>query len=294
MIEICFQKKNEAKRFFHYLLDEYEVQQSKEKDLPFFRDQNRVKVNTRDFPNAILALKKALYHFIMQITFNDHFRNILKEQYYFIHEDEQQQILAIIQSILEGNRTDLLPFIDEDFHVTVQIEKIIDEIITEQTLFSYESLVKFRLRPVMKNLDQYVELSIDEYKMEQEYQMYIQTLREFLLERKSKLDVVQLVMSEQAHFYNDCFSEIKREELAKMIDRKLLSNHPVYVDSVTIAPLLSIAPKKIFLYTSNSEEPLVRTIRNIFEERVVIYSIHHFFKLREKYVSDMLKKRSVK
>lgn len=36
-----------------------------------------------------------------------------------------------------------------------------------------------------------------------------------------------------------------------MIDRKLLFNHPVYVDSATIAPLLSIAPATIFFIQKN-------------------------------------------
>lgn len=62
-----------------------------------------------------------------------------------------------------------------------------------------------------------------------------------------------------------------------MIDRKLLSNHPVYVDSVTIAPLLSIAPSAIYLYSDDFEQPLVRTIRNIFEERLELSSIEAFY-----------------
>lgn len=62
----------------------------------------------------------------------------------------------------------------------------------------------------------------------------------------------------------------------KMIDRKLLSNHPVYVDSATIAPLLSIAPSVVYVYTNDSEQPLVRTIKNIFEERVAVFRIECF------------------
>lgn len=294
MIEISFHKTEEAEKFHEFLLNKFQVQKITEKGVPFLKKQNKVSVNFENDLESISTFKKVFYRFIMQYTFNNYFRKILQEQYYFIHEDEKQQILAIIYSVIEGHREDLCSLIDEDINITMQVEKVIDEIIDEQTSFSYDSFVKFRLRPVMEKLIQYVELSIDEYKMEQEYQMYIQTLREFLLQRSAKLEVVQLVMNEQIQFYNEFFSEIKREELTKMIDRKLLSNHPIYVDSVTIAPLLSIAPKKIFLYTSNSEEPLVRTIGNIFEERVVIHPMHHFYKLREKYFSDQSMKRKIK
>jgi putative sporulation protein YtxC len=112
--------------------------------------------------------------------------------------------------------------------------------------------------------------------MEQEYQMFVQTLREFLKEREPRTETLHLLFDEEITFYNQQFEEIKRGELTKMIDRKLLFNHPVYVDSASIAPLLSIAPTTILLYTKDPEEPLVRTIQNIFEERVSIQSFREF------------------
>lgn len=86
------------------------------------------------------------------------------------------------------------------------------------------------------------------------------------------MDTLHLLFDEEITFFTGQFKEIKRGELMRMIDRKLLVNHPVYVDSASIAPLLSIAPTTIYLYTKNPEEPLVRTIKNIFEERVMIKS----------------------
>ncbi len=121
-------------------------------------------------------------------------------------------------------------------------------------------------------LESYVEISIDEYKMEQEYQMFVQTLREFLANREPKIETLHLLFDEEITFYNEQFEEIKRGELTRMIDRKLLFNHPIYVDSASIAPLLSIAPTNILIYTNDPDAPLVRTIKNIFEERVTIKS----------------------
>jgi putative sporulation protein YtxC len=114
--------------------------------------------------------------------------------------------------------------------------------------------------------------------MEHDYQMFVQMLREFLINREPKMDVLHLLFDEEITFYNDQFVEMKRAELIRLIDRKLLVNHPVYVDSASIAPLLSLAPTTIFLYTKDPEEPLVRTIKNIFEERVTVKS---FASLRE-------------
>jgi putative sporulation protein YtxC len=148
----------------------------------------------------------------------------------------------------------------------------IDHIFQDNISLSFDSFIKFRLRSYLSVLENYIELSIDEYKMEQEYQMFVQTLREFLRHQEPKMEVLHLIFDEEITFYNTDFEEIKRSELTKMIDRKLLFNHPMYVDSASIAPLLSIAPTTIYLYSETPDEPLVRTIKSIFEERVSIRS----------------------
>ena len=87
-------------------------------------------------------------------------------------------------------------------------------------------------------------------------------------------------------FYNQQFAEMKRSELFRSIDRKLLVNHPVYVDSGSIAPLLSIAPDTIYLYTDDSHQPLVRTIINLFEERVKVNPVTAFHNERANFFKE--------
>jgi len=224
-------------------------------------------------------LKTAFYDFITNTKRNDWFREILKNKYYYEDLEEQQQILEIIYSVLEGQREDLAVFFKETSEELNIIKAAIEHIFQDNVSFSFDSFLKFRLRPYLQMLEDYVELAIDEYKMEQEYQMFVQMLRDFLTNREPKMDTLHLLFDEEITFYNEQFVEIKRGELTRMIDRKLLVNHPVYVDSASIAPLLSLAPTSIFIYTKDPEEPLVRTIKNIFEERVTIKT---FDALRER------------
>lgn len=95
------------------------------------------------------------------------------------------------------------------------------------------------------------------------------------------MKTLHLLIDDEILVFNEQLEEIKRGDLKRMIDRKLLVNHPVYVDSVSIAPLLSLAPKTIYLYTRDAEAPLVRTIKNIFEERVIIKEQGALYKLKE-------------
>ncbi|PLS02577.1 putative sporulation protein YtxC [Neobacillus cucumis] len=270
MAEIIFQSKMDAKRFLNHLLT-YLPFNSDEKTILLIEDRHIVKILDESFSSEMSnKVKTAFYDFITTIKRDDWFRDIIKNRFYFQDEEEQHQIMEIIYSILEGQREELSAFLKETYHETSLIEDAVKHIFHENISFSLESLLKFRLRPYLQMLEEYVELAIDEYKMEQEYQMFIQMLRNFLMNREPKMETLHLLFDEEITFYNEQLVEIKRAELTRMIDRKLLVNHPVYVDSVSIAPLLSIAPTSIFLYTNNPDEPLVRTIRNIFEERVTI------------------------
>lgn len=268
MAEIIFRSRMDAKRFYDHLLKCLRYNPSNQ-DILLLEDRHIVEISGSRV--GFGAVKDAFYEFIIKIKRDDWFRAILQEKYFFEDLEEQQHIMEIIYSVLEGQREDLAVLIKEN-REEPQIREAVEEIFQDHVSFSFDSFLKFRLRPYLKMLESYVEISIDEYKMEQEYQMFIQTLRDFLASREPKMDTLHLLFDEEITFFDEKFEEIKRGELMRMIDRKLLFNHPVYVDSASIAPLLSIAPKSIHLYTKNPEEPLVRTIKNIFEERVMIKS----------------------
>ncbi|WP_141431992.1 sporulation protein YtxC [Bacillus sp. 03113] len=280
MIEIIFQSKEDAV-FFQQQLSSYTYNHSV---LPL-EDQYIVKIENHF--EATSELKEIYYQFIMRNKLDRWVLNILATQYFFEDMEEQQQILDIINSVIEGEREELTRFL-QGLNLEQCLKNEIDYMFKSEVAFSFDSFVKFRLRSFIKQLKKYIEVSIDEYKMEQEYQMFIHTLRNFLLDRPARLSHLHLLIEDGIiTFFNEQFCEMKRAELVRMIDRKLLINHPVYVDSISIAPLLSIAPRTIFLYTEDIEQPLVRTIQNIFEERVQTKSKKSFYDLKKIFPSPV-------
>lgn len=275
MIEIIFQKKQDAWNLYQHLITRLASCQEAYSIL-LNEGKNRVLIPSQLCEGGKLKdIKEGFYDFISMTKLDDWFRSILIESYYYTDVEEQDQIVDIIYSVLEGNRKELVPFMD-GFDENGLIKKAVDEIFNEKISFSFDSFVMFRLKPYVDQLSKWVEIAIDEYKMEQEYQVFVHTLRDFLADRNAQMTHLYLVIDENMTFYNRYFTEMKRSELFKAIDRKLLVNHPVYVDSGTIAPLLSIAPERIYLYTNDPQQPLVRTILNIFEERVKISPISAF------------------
>lgn len=224
-------------------------------------------------------MKNGLCQFILSVKLNDWIRHIIFTYYHYHDETEQQQIMDIVHSLIEGKHEELASFLPK-INIKKQLTAIINNTFQDFPTFSFDSFITFRLRSFMEELKKYVEIALDEYKMEQEYQMFIQTLRDFLQNREAKIKDLHLVFSEDTTFFDEEFGEIKRNEIAKMVDRRLLINHPIYIDSATIAPLLSIAPAKIYAYADDPDKPILRTIRNIFEERLIYRTLSSFAEYR--------------
>jgi putative sporulation protein YtxC len=69
---------------------------------------------------------------------------------------------------------------------------------------------------------------------------------------------------------------VSEREQKKYIDRRFVREHPMYIDSHLLAPLISIAPEKLVLYTDQPEHMMVRTIQNVFQERMQMFPLSAF------------------
>ncbi|WP_051348553.1 sporulation protein YtxC [Peribacillus kribbensis] len=226
-------------------------------------------------------LSWALQKFITAAKVFSWIEGIIRAKFYYQDQHEIDQIAYIARSIYETSET----YQNNKTHTEDRI--IIAEHLRGMLLsgvsFSFDSFATFRLKGRQEALLPVVEQAIDEYKLEQDYQNFIQTLREYMCAQTSKLSALHLLHDGLLHFYTDSFKKLESGELFKFIDRKLLSENPMYIDSGTIAPLISIAPQKLFVYTDELESGLIQTITRIFEERSVLKSKKSFFKEKAYY-----------
>ncbi|MEW8971628.1 MAG: sporulation protein YtxC, partial [Mesobacillus sp.] len=170
MIEIIFQKKQDAWNLYQHLVARLASWQETNSIL-LNEDRNRVLIPEEFYKKETLPLlKKSVYEFILKVKRDDWLRAILAESYFYCDSEEQDHILDIIYSVIEGNRKELVPFM-EGVEEQGIIQSCINEIFNEKVSFSFDSFVMFRLKAYTEQLSKWVEIAIDEYKMEQEYQV---------------------------------------------------------------------------------------------------------------------------
>lgn len=194
--------------------------------------------------------------------------SIISRTFFYENEEEQQQILQLTYSFIDGERYDYRL----GKKINVPREQLIAQSLHEclqEGMFSFESLITFRLKLYYDRLMHYVELAIDEYKLEQEYQTFVQLLREIVASRQPKMSVLHLVYeNETFQFFDDHFFYLSPHQLKQFIDRRLMVSQPMYIDTSVLAPLVSIAPEKIYMYTNVTDVGMIQTIQNVFQERI--------------------------
>ncbi|KAB7668025.1 putative sporulation protein YtxC [Bacillus sp. B1-b2] len=274
MIEIEFQNEKDArnlmkimKRHFKYI-DQHMIIERKKDEGIFLSLKSEIELS---------MVKKSLSDFILQIKADDWASDTLQMQYYFMDELEQRCILEVMHSLIDGEREGFIPFTKE-IKIKESLENSMDNFLKETSMcFSFDSFVRFRLKEFLEKLDQYIALSIDEYKMEQDYQVFIDALRHTLIDKNAKIQCIHVFIDLEIQFFDADYREITQQELMMLYEKRNFSNKPFYIDPYSLGPLLALAPKIIYIYTEDREQAIVRTITNIFEERVQLMDKDDFF-----------------
>lgn len=270
MVELIFRRKADALRCQKHLCAPSWIKETQIQRCSHYAISIEVKTD-RDR----ISLGTSLTTFIINEMWKGWTEETLKADYYYNDPEEVDQICGIISEMRSGERpelTELLTDWDEGGLVLGEVQNLL----CHPAPVTFDSFATFRLKKLHDKWREMLGLAIDEYKMEQEYQVFIQMLREYLAIRGERTDTIHLYPSRTGfRFFDGHYTEVTKEELMNAIDKRLFFQHPLYVDSSTIAPLLSLAPRSIFVYGSE-EEKIVTTLRNIFEDRLDILPVSYF------------------
>ncbi|RAK21280.1 putative sporulation protein YtxC [Anoxybacillus vitaminiphilus] len=282
MIEIYFEQTTDAEKLFAVF-----TAYKNEPSLCFTYDGDKritIHIDKKAMEMIQTTVIPAMTQFMFRFIEDRLLLSIISNDFYYKNVEEQQQILQLAHSFIDGERYDYRNGKQQAESRETFIKQALTEFLSDDISFSFESFLYFRLKNYKERLLHYVELAIDEYKLEQEYQNFIQTLRDCLVSRPAKLSIIHLLHQESTFtFYDEYFCEISAKELRKLIDRTLIVNQPMYIDSSVLAPLVSIAPKTIYLYTGNSDDGMVQTIQNLFQERLKLYDLDFFLQSKQAY-----------
>ncbi|WP_440602468.1 putative sporulation protein YtxC [Bacillus sp. GB_SG_008] len=276
MIEICFEEKNDAIVIYKELKKRTDDIYA-EISIYLYEQMVIVHIPIQESCYIDRVVIPVLVQYIINTKQDEWISDILKEKFYYEEREERNQILHMAHSILNGRRKGLNDAPSKQRGKELVVSSLRGWM-HDKMSFSFEAYIRFRLRKYNEFLYRTTEMAIDEYKLEQEYQMFVETLRQQVSSRKSRLSCLHLVFDDSFIFYDEKGARLKQDKLVQYIEEELLSQKGLYIDPNIMAPLLSISPKTIHLYTKEQDHNMIVTIQNVFQERVQLYALHEFEK----------------
>lgn len=197
---------------------------------------------------------------------------MIENTFYYSEPEEQEHIHEIARSIIDGEQPSipLRPEVDQSVTRSELIEQAFIDFLSEDMDFSFESFIKFRLKDYFKRLLSFVEVAIDEYKLEQDYQEFVDVLRRYINQQSHHLSTIHILHDKKFMFFDKDLIKYSQKEIKKWIEPFILKSVNADLDLIVLAPLVSTNPYEIIIYTDEMDNGMIITIQNIFQERVKV------------------------
>ena len=151
-----------------------------------------------------------------------------------------------------------------------EISDAVEACLQANGLVNVEGIMTFRLAGYRKELKETVDYAVDEFLMDKQYQEFISLLKYFVLIQQTKIPSVHVLHRGGSEF--------------ELLDDKMEALEPVHSEGITyetlekelnfedliVSSLITMAPERIYIHTGWPDAQVIRTICQIFEERVIL------------------------
>ena len=207
-------------------------------------------------------------------------KRILEYNYFYFTSSEKKKILSLAKDFIADD--DLS---SEDNYFSIYYPFL--DYITENKSIVLDGFVNFRLQTYMKNLDYIIDISVNKFLIEKEYNEFIDILKMYVTYTPFNSPLVHLVYCNGESILLDIDKKVIPTDDA-IFQAKYLSDITFSSNDYALNTLLNLTPKKIIIHLVNyKEDEFINTIKLIFENR---YEICTDCKICSLYKTDLITK----
>lgn len=186
-------------------------------------------------------------------------KRILNVNYFYFDEFEK--------NIIYENCIELLKQDEEEIYET--LFKCIKKNINDHRNIYLEGIINFRAKDYIKILDNIVDMAVNKYIIEKEYNEFISLLRIYVSTTEPKNEEIHLIYVNGESILLD-----KEKNIIKMSNEisnaQYLSDITFSSNDIALNTLLSMLPKEIELHIIDREDEFINTLKLIFENKIRI------------------------
>jgi putative sporulation protein YtxC len=165
-----------------------------------------------------------------------------------------------------GKKRRRKPSLGLDWKIAGQVSGFLKE----SRRLAVDGFIRFRLKGYHRVFSRLLEQAVREYRLEQEYREFIELLRYFVSTQKTRIPVIHVLHFGKSRFHlmKGDGTPLRLKDVEGAVQE--LGEHPFSREDMIVSALLSAAPEFVVLHTRQREETIIRTVRKIFEGRIVL------------------------
>lgn len=188
-------------------------------------------------------------------------KKIIFSNYFYFSTLEKQKILDTTKAILNTSPKDIL------FRRKI-ISMALKNYLKENQILILDGFINFRLKEYLTKLDESVDISVDKFIIEKEYDEFISLLKLYINSKESETKLLHLIYKNQ----NSIILDENKQKINisdHIFDAQYLSDISFSSNDFALNTILNIVPQKLCIHLVKSlEDEFINTLKLIFEERI--------------------------
>ena len=151
-----------------------------------------------------------------------------------------------------------------------------------------DGFVNFKLKDYIKELDVFIDMCVNKYIIDTEYNEFISLLQSYIQSTPCSSDTIHLLyLDHESKLFDSSYKEIKYD--LDFFNNKYVSDISFSYNDFALNTLLTLLPQKLYIHLLSKEDEFISTLKQIFKDRFLICNQCNFC---SKYKPHILNKGS--
>lgn len=231
-----------------------------------FKNYNNIIIHSTgkcSFDDFVFHVASCLANTVLAICESQILKKMIYSNYFYFSDLEKKQILDEVAVILNTYPKDIL------FRRKI-ILSAFEAYLKENRTLNLDGFVTFRLKEYYQELDDAIDLAVDKFIIEKEYNEFISLLKLYIDSKENGASELHLIYNGQEAILLDS-NQQKINTYDHIFDAKYLSDISFSSNDYALNAILNIVPQKLYIHLlKNDEDEFITTLRLIFEDRIQI------------------------
>lgn len=187
-------------------------------------------------------------------------KNLINTNYFYFSTDEKTKIYNMCLTNIDfSSSVSMLNTISNTFYDYFSNNKYV----------ILDGFVNFRLKEYIKSLDSVVDMCVNKFIIDREYNEFISILKSYIATTPCGSCVIHLIYRNQESILLDDKKDII-EFNNDLVYQKYLSDISFSSNDLALNLLLTLLPQKLYIHVLDEEDDFINTLKLIFDSRVYI------------------------